>query len=280
MKAIVFPGQGAQHKGMGADVFDSFPDMVAEADELLGYSIRDFCMNSTEQELSNTKYSQPVMYTINTMFYHELMDKTGQFPDYLAGHSLGEYNALLAAEVFDFQTGLKIVKKRGELMASEDSYGMAAVLGLSSEETETIIKDNNLTDLFIANYNTHIQQVISGPITSLKDAEEIFYDNYALKYVILKVSGAFHSPYMNGASSQFKQFLSEIEFKVPKIPVIANVTTKPHKLDGIVPNLSSHINSPVKWFESIVYLKQKGVKKFMEPGNSTVLNDMIKHIDA
>ncbi|MCV6639428.1 ACP S-malonyltransferase [Candidatus Albibeggiatoa sp. nov. NOAA] len=280
MKAVIFPGQGAQYQGMGANLFDQFPDLIAQADSLLGYSIRDLCINDPKQVLNNTLYSQPALYTVNAMSYYEWADRTGEQPSYLAGHSLGEYNALLAAGAFDFVTGLKIVKKRAELMAScSGNYGMAAVLGLPAEETEAVIKDNQLEDLFIANYNTNNQQVISGSISSLQQAEEIFYDNYALNYVMLKVTGAFHSPYMDAASSQFANFLSEFSFKMPTISVIANVTAKPYVArDDIIPNLANHINSPVQWLESVRYLKQKNVKDFIELGGSKILTDMIKHI--
>jgi malonyl CoA-acyl carrier protein transacylase len=156
-------------------------------------------MNSSEQQMGETQYAQPSLYIVNAMLYYARIEDTGIKPDYLVGHSLGEYTALLAAEVFNFQTGLKLVKKRGELMSSQAGYGMAAVMGLLPEEVEQIIIDNHLTDLYIANYNTNNQTVISGSSDKLIIAEKIFYDNFAFNYVRLKVSNAFHSPYMDSA---------------------------------------------------------------------------------
>ena len=135
MKAYVFPGQGSQKKGMGEDLFDEFADITKKADEILGYSIKDLCLNNPDQNLNQTQYTQPAMYVVNAMTYLKKKQDSKDFPDYVAGHSLGEYNALHAAGVFSFENGLKLVKKRGELMSKAKKGGMAAILNTPQENT-------------------------------------------------------------------------------------------------------------------------------------------------
>lgn len=206
MKVYVFPGQGAQVKGMGKDLFEEFTSYIIEANEVLGYSVQDLCLND-EEKLGITKYTQPALYIVNALSYYKRIQETNEVPDYVLGHSLGEYNALLAADVFDFKTGLQLVKKRGELMHQAMNGGMAAVLGLGKSDIEDILKDYELTRLDVANYNTPSQFVLSGSMEDIKDAQSIFEGKGAKKYIILNVSGAFHSWYMSSAADEFAKFL-------------------------------------------------------------------------
>ena len=167
MLAYLFPGQGSQKKGMGLSLFEHYPELVKEADAILGYSIEDLCLNDPDDLLKQTQYTQPALYVVNALSYLERIKEDGKEPDYVAGHSLGEYDALFAAGVFDFATGLKLAKRRGELMAEARNGGMAAVIGMKENEIRKVIEENELQQIDIANLNSPNQIVISGPKLSL-----------------------------------------------------------------------------------------------------------------
>jgi [acyl-carrier-protein] S-malonyltransferase len=277
-RAFLFPGQGAQRPGMGTSVFDVYPESLASAEAIAGFSIRDFFLDCPAERFSDTRYVQPALYTVNALLYRRYVAENGVVPDFLAGHSLGEFNALQAAEVFDFETGLRLVKKRASLMSESHGGGMAAVLGLDAEEIAEIILDNGLADLSIANFNSDLQIVISGPIESIHLASDVFYDNYAVKYVVLNVSGAFHSPMLNAAATRFGEYLQGFSFAVPKIPVVSNKTASAHTVDSMAQNLGEHIKQAVMWRQSIRYMRRHGVVEFVEIGNRSLLLDMIKNV--
>ncbi|MGB8195259.1 MAG: ACP S-malonyltransferase, partial [Chitinophagaceae bacterium] len=159
MKAIMFPGQGSQYKGMGKDLFKVYVKETRRASEMLGYDIEELCVNDPKRQLGQTQYTQPALYVVNALAYfqHQKNDAS-----YFVGHSLGEYNALLAAGAFDFETGLQLVKKRGELMAAASGGGMAAVLGLSAAQLRKKLDEEGHTGIDIANYNTPTQSVVAG----------------------------------------------------------------------------------------------------------------------
>ena len=163
MFALAFPGQGSQHKGMGAQLFGRFPEETARADEILGYSIEELCRDDVDGRLQNTEYTQPALFVVNALSHLAHRADGGAEPDYLAGHSLGEYNALHAAGAFDFATGLRLVAKRGELMSRVADGGMAAVVGLTAEQVAELLGRPGLENLSIANYNNPTQTVVAGP---------------------------------------------------------------------------------------------------------------------
>ncbi len=278
MTTYMFPGQGSQVKGMGSDLFPHFPEQVKSADNILGYSIARLCTEDADNQLNITSFTQPALYVVNALTYLKIMADNKKAPDYAIGHSLGEYNALFAAGVFDFETGLKLVKKRGELMARATGGGMAAVVGLSSETILTVLEKNNLTMLTIANYNTLTQSVISGPVDAIRSAEKPFIDAGALLYMPLKVSGAFHSSYMNEAQNEFKSFLTNVTFSQPKIQVIANINAGPYKVEDVASNLTAQINHSVMWTQTIKYLLDKGETLFTEIGPGKVLTGLLTKI--
>lgn len=170
MLAYVFPGQGAQFKGMGRDLFDEFSELIKKADHILGYSIKDLCLSDEKERLTDTKYTQPAIYTVSALQYLKGLKEGHTRPDAVAGHSLGEYTALFAAGVFNFETGLRLVAKRGELMSEASEGGMAAVIGLDEHHIKKILQKYEFGQIDIANYNTSSQIVIAGAAEEIKRA--------------------------------------------------------------------------------------------------------------
>jgi len=279
MTAYVFPGQGAQVKGMGEKLFDEFAEFTEKADKILGYSLKELCLKDPEQKLNFTQYTQPALYVVNALTYYKKRQEINKKPDFLAGHSLGEYNALLAANIFDFETGLRLVKKRGEIMGRTDGGAMAAVVGLPKESIEEIFVKYNLTGIDISNLNTRTQIVISGYKEDIEKAKSIF-ENEGGRYIILKVSAAFHSRYMQGAKEEFEQYLKKFDFSDFSIPVISNLTAQPYDSNCIIHNLSNHLRFPVNWADSIRYIMNQGEVKFEEVGPGHILTNMIEKIKS
>ena len=278
MKACVFPGQGAQLVGMGEGLFARFPEITATADEILGYSVAELCLEDPKGRLHQTQYTQPALFTVNALTYRNRCDGGAPPPEFLAGHSLGEYNALLAAGVFDFAAGLRLVQRRGELMSEASGGGMAAVLGCASEKVEEILLRNGLAGLDIANYNTPSQVVLSGPADDLARAETLLIDIGATYIPLKNVSAAFHSRFMEPLVRPLGEALDGVTFQPPKIPVISNVSARPYAADEMKENLKRQIRQPVRWTESILYLLGVGVEDFEEVGPGEVLTKLIRSI--
>jgi trans-AT polyketide synthase/acyltransferase/oxidoreductase domain-containing protein len=267
MKVYLFPGQGAQKKGMGQGLFDEFKELTKKADEILGYSIKQLCLEDAGGRLVQTQFTQPAIYVVNALSYLKKI-RTDSNPGYVLGHSVGEYNALLASGVLDFEQGLKLVKKRGQLMSQATGGGMAAVMGLTEDRVQEILKENNLKNLYIANSNSPQQIVISGLKKDIEKAESLFLEKGAAHYRVLSVSGAFHTPYMADARDKFKEYAGKFPFGEITIPIIANVTARPYQPGEILNNIVEQITTPVKWAESIRYLLAKGftIEDFDEIG--------------
>jgi trans-AT polyketide synthase/acyltransferase/oxidoreductase domain-containing protein len=279
MKAFLFPGQGAQRIGMGEGLFDAFPEQTACADSVLGYSVRELCLAGPMERLTQTQFTQPALYVVGALTWLKRR-ADGATADYLLGHSVAEYVALFAAGVVDFETGLRLVQKRGALMAKATGGGMAAVLGLEAAQVEDIIRRHGLTDVFAANVNTPKQIVVSGKREAVAAAEPLFLEAGASHYRVLQVSGAFHTPFMQPARDAFARFLAEIEFRPPAIPVISNVTARPHKPETIAALMAEQMTAPVRWSDSIRYLLAKGLafEDFEElgPAGGAVVKPMVK----
>lgn len=267
---------------MGANLFDEVGEFLAveqEVDDLLGYSIRQQCLEDPGKRINDTRYTQPCLYVVNALNFYKALSN-GLRPQLVAGHSLGEYNALHAAAAFDFITGLRLVKKRGELMSLARNGGMAAVLGIQADRVGQIIHENQLIGLDIANFNSPIQTVISGPREDLARAEPLFEEVGAEMYV-LPVSAAFHSRYMQQAAKEFDQFLSGFSFNDTEVPVISNVTALPYKNGEptmqVRDLLVKQISSPVQWTNTILYLIDRGASTFHEIGPGNVLTRLNRH---
>ena len=217
MIAFVFPGQGSQKRGMGQGLFDEVPEysvVEREVDAILGYSMRRLCLEDPDNRLKETQYTQPSLYVVNALHYYKAV-REGASPSYVAGHSLGEYDALLAAGVFDFLTGLRLVQKRGALMSEARNGGMGAVIGLKPDAIAAVLSQNGLPGIDIANFNTPSQTVVSGPVDDIQRAGPFFEKAGAQMYVPLQVSAAFHSRYMAEAAKAFADFLAPLSFAAP-----------------------------------------------------------------
>jgi trans-AT polyketide synthase/acyltransferase/oxidoreductase domain-containing protein len=276
MKAYVFPGQGSQSRGMGQALFPAFPDEVRQADEILGYSIEELCLRDPRGELSLTRFTQPALYVVNALSYLKRERDGDAPPDWLLGHSLGEYNALLAAGAFDFATGLRLVKRRGELMSMAPSGGMAAVLGLDAGEVTAALQTSGL-DLDVANYNSPTQTVISGSAAAIAAAEPVF-ERLGATFITLNVSAAFHSRAMQFMVEEFAALLAAVAWRPHRTPVVANVTARPHAPGEVAAALAAQICGPVRWTESIRYLMGRGLAEVAEIGPGKVLSSLVKVI--
>lgn len=278
MTTYVFPGQGAQKRGMGKDLFQAYPDLINQANDILGYDLTTLCLEDPNKELNLTQFTQPALYTVSALTYLQKIDAGEERPQFTAGHSLGEYVALFAAGAYDFATGLKIVKKRGQLMGDAGLGGMAAVMNLQLHQIKDIIQQHQFQDLDIANFNAPSQIVISGPADRIEAATAPFEEAGA-RYVIIKVKSAFHSRYMEEARLEFERYLKSFQFSPLQIPVIANVTARPYASEAEIPAmLSEQITSQVNWVDTIRYLWGLGQETFVECGPGKVLTGLIRRI--
>lgn len=276
MKVFLFPGQGSQKRGMGEELFVKYPDLVATANSVLGYDIANLCIRDPDRQLNKTQYTQPALYVVGALTYLDRINGESE-PDYVLGHSLGEYVALFAAGAFTFETGLQLVKRRAELMSMVENGSMAAILGLTMPEIEQILAAHDVKGIDIANYNSANQIVISG----LKDdiiATQQIVESSGASYFLLNVSGPFHSRYMETAAAAFGTFVRTFQFSPTKIPVIANVTALPYQHGVIADMLEQQITKPVRWYESVSRLLQVDDASFFEMGTGTVLTKMLDFI--
>jgi [acyl-carrier-protein] S-malonyltransferase len=270
--AWVFPGQGSQVLGMGVDLLaiDSAKATFDRATEILGWSIVDICQND-EVKLANTQYTQPCLYVIESILV-DLLKQKGLNADVVAGHSLGEFVALYAAGVFDFETGLQLVKRRAELMAQASEGGMTALIGFDRSQLDDAIAATE--GVVLANDNSAAQAVISGTVEGIAAVVA----KIKLKRAIpLKVSGAFHSPMMATAATEFGKLLAPVTFHDAKIPVLSNVSPIP-ATDGseLKSRLDRQITSSVRWREISLQLPELGITQAIEVGPGKVLGGLIK----
>ncbi|MFF8190054.1 ACP S-malonyltransferase [Streptomyces bobili] len=271
--AWLFPGQGAQRRGMGRDLFDRYPEAMADADRILGFSVRELCLDDSGGRLTDTRYLQPALFVVNELTRRAYAAREPA-PDYLAGHSLGEYNALLAADAFDFETGLALVARRGELMGRATGGAMTAVIGPGVARIADLLAEAGVDDVDLANLNSAEQVVLSGPAESLRRAAGAVTAAGAGRCVPLRVSAAFHSRHMADAAREFAAFLDGFELRDPRIPVIANVTARPYRPGEVRRLLAAQVHSAVRWSESMRHLLAQGVQRVAEQGPGRVLTGL------
>ncbi len=284
MKAFVFPGQGAQFVGMGKDLYEQNAlahDLFEKANEILGFRITDIMFAGTEDELKQTKVTQPAIFLHSVILAKTLGEEFN--PDMVAGHSLGEFSALVAAGALSFEDGLKLVATRAQAMqkACEVTPStMAAVLALPNEKVEEICA--SIDDIVApANYNCPGQVVISGTVTGVEAACPKMLEAGAKRALKLKVGGAFHSPLMQPAHDELAKAINEANFHTPMCPVYQNVDALPHTdPTEIKNNLIAQLTAPVKWTQIIQNMVKDGLTEVVELGPGAVLQGLVKKIDS
>ncbi len=280
--AYVFPGQGAQFSGMGKDLYENNPSAKAlfdKANEILGFNITDIMFSGTADELKQTKVTQPAVFLHSVILAKVL----GIKPDAVAGHSLGEFSALVAAEALSFEDGLRLVAKRAMAMqkcCEQQPGGMAAILAMEDEKVEQIC--NEIDGVVVAaNYNCPGQLVISGADEAVDAACVKLKEAGAKRALRLPVGGAFHSPLMEAARAELAQAIDEVEFHNPVCPIYQNVDAQPHtSAEEIKANLIAQLTAPVRWTQIVKNMIADGVNEYTELGPGNVLQGLIKKCDA
>ena len=283
MKAYIYPGQGAQFVGMGKDLYDNSAkakEMFEQANEILGFRITDIMFEGTAEDLRQTKVTQPAIFLHSVILAATLEDEFK--PDMVAGHSLGEFSALVTAKAISFEDGLKLVYNRALAMqkaCETNPSTMAAVLGLPDETVEKVC--SLIDDVVIpANYNCPGQVVISGSITGIEEACVKMKEAGAKRALLLQVGGAFHSPFMEPAKVELSKAIEETKFSTPICPVYQNVSTIGETDSAVIKeNLIAQVTSPVKWNQSVENMIADGANEFIELGPGKVLQGLVSKIN-
>ncbi|MGE5593628.1 MAG: ACP S-malonyltransferase [Betaproteobacteria bacterium] len=285
--AFIFPGQGSQYPGMGRDLVSRYAEarrVFEEADEALGFSLSELCFQGSSQDLALTRNTQPAILAVSVATF-EVLRAMGARPDFVAGHSLGEYSALVSAGAIGFADALRLVSVRGELMQKAvppGVGGMAAVIGLERGAVEECCRQARLAgagDVEAANFNSPDQIVISGDAAAVRKAAELCGEAGARRVIPLKVSGPFHSKLMVPAASAFEPELGKVAMRAPVVPVVCNVTGRPSSdVAELRAMLARQICSPVLWEESVRFMWEAGVRAFVEVGPGKTLIGLVKRI--
>lgn len=283
MKAYIFPGQGAQFPGMGKNLYDQSAEARAlfeQANEILGFQITDIMFNGTEEDLKQTNVTQPAIFLHSVILAKELGESFK--PDMVAGHSLGEFSALVSAGAISFEDGLRLVAARANAMQKAceiQPSTMAAILGLDDYTVEDICQ--RISEVVVpANYNCPGQLVVSGTIEGVDKACELMTQAGAKRAIKLNVGGAFHSPLMEAARVELQKAIEATEIKEPVCPVYQNIDAKPYKdVESIKHNLIAQLTGPVRWTQTVERMLEAGATSFTEVGPGNVLQGLVKKVN-
>jgi [acyl-carrier-protein] S-malonyltransferase len=285
--ACIFPGQGSQYIGMGQDIYEAYPaarDVFRSANDALGFDLAGVCFNGPEEKLRETRYTQPAIL-VHSVAVWRIIEDGGFKPDFVAGHSVGEYSALVACGAVAYEDALRLVRDRAEAMYSagiEKPGAMAALIGLPEGNLEALLEQAGQSGIIAAaNFNSPVQIVVSGEVAAVERAIDIARNYGAKRAVRLNVSGAFHSPLMEMAEVRLCSSLRATAFSNPTIPLVSNVAAESvTEAQSIVSLLERQLTSPVLWYQSMRYLAQNEVTSVVEAGPGDVLCGLLKRIDS
>jgi malonyl CoA-acyl carrier protein transacylase len=278
MLTVMFPGQGSQKKGMARELFLQFPDHLAQANRILGYSLETLCLKDPSDQLDRTLYTQPALYVVGALHWLHYLQKGGAIPQFVIGHSLGEYPALFAAGIITFEQGLRIVMERARLMDSVQDGGMLACLGIGMDSLKSFLASHRFESIVVANHNSPEQIILAGHRSELEALQALISEQKLGRAMLLPVSGAFHSPLMEPTRQEFLNFLEGQTFQQPRITFISQETHAPVDVSALPELLSLQLVHPLRWKDCLETLMDRGVTQFLEMSEGRTLMRMLRHI--